>query len=175
MPSVALSLKAFIVQRHAELESAVREETEDAAYIAQHRLARDLSRDDHERHLEEQDGHRRNKRNRKSSTSDHGELKENKSHPGSDWDVAHAWKRSQLGWKLWWTSEQTLQSTSCPYTVSSTDLRAGRIRLSKWLANAKHSKHNHYALKMALGVLLLAIPGYLPLGTAGTSNHHFDR
>jgi hypothetical protein len=161
------------VQRHAELESAVREETEDAAFIAQHRLARDLSRDDHERHLEEQDGHRRDKRNRKDSTSDHGELKENKSHSESDWDVVHAWKRSQLRWKLWWTSERTLQSTSVSYAASIADLGPGRFRLSKWLANAKHSKHNHYALKMAMGVLLLAIPAYLPLGTAGTPLHRF--
>lgn len=46
---------------------------------------------------------------------------------------------------------------------------AGRIRLSKWLASAKHSKHNHYAFKMALGVMLLSLPGYLPLGSSGTS------
>lgn len=58
---------------------------------------------------------------------------------------------------------------TCPSRSSRADVAAGRIRLSKWLASAKHSKHNHYAFKMALGVMLLALPGYLPLGSSGTS------
>lgn len=155
----------------------MREETEDAAFMAQHRLARDLSRDDHERHQQEQDDHRRGQLNRKHSASEKGELKESKSHSRSFWDLAHGWKRWQLRWRLWWTSERTLQSRSTryPVTLSLTDLSAGRVRLSKWLASGKHSKHNHYALKMALGVMLLGLPAYLPLSSAGMFNHGLQR
>ena len=57
--------------------------------------------------------------------------------------------------------------------MSLSDVNPGRIRLSKWLASGKHSKHVHYAFKMALGVMLLGLPAYLPLGSAGM--FHIER
>lgn len=98
-------LTRLAVQRHAELESAVREEGEDAAFIAQHQLARTLTRDNRERHLEEQE---RNRRNNAPGASEYGELKEQKA-PVRRWDMVHRFRRLELRAKLWWTSERSLQ------------------------------------------------------------------
>lgn len=94
------------MQRHAELETAVREEGQDAAFIAQHQLARTLTRDDRERHLEQQ---ARNRRDDAPSASEYGELKEHSA--PRRWDPLHRWKRFELRCKLWWTSERSLQRT----------------------------------------------------------------
>ncbi|KAJ9119016.1 hypothetical protein QFC22_003505 [Naganishia vaughanmartiniae] len=141
------------VQKHAELESAEREESEDAAVAAQHRLAGSLTRDERERHLQRQAEERRDVgAGDQANASEEGELKTNKQRRPLPRNVVYWWKRIELSWKLWWTSERSLQR---------------RIRLSKWLSSAKHSKHIHYAFKMALGGMLLALPAFLPLGSKG--------
>jgi hypothetical protein len=107
----------MVVQRHAELESAAREEGEDSAFIAQHQLARTLTRDNRERHLEEQE---RNRRDDAPNASEYGELKEEKPRRRR-WDPVHRFKRLELRAKLWWTSERSLQRESYGSLVAFTD------------------------------------------------------
>ncbi|KAJ9101500.1 hypothetical protein QFC19_005153 [Naganishia cerealis] len=64
------------VQKQAELESAEREEGEDVAFIAQHRLARTLTRDERVKHLQRQEDDRRaDIAADKAHASEQGELK----------------------------------------------------------------------------------------------------
>ncbi|KAJ9092812.1 hypothetical protein QFC21_006688 [Naganishia friedmannii] len=144
---------SLAVQKHAELESAEREESEDAAVAAQHRLAGTLTRDERDMHLQRQAEDRRDAGTGDEAIgSEEGESKTSKPRRLLTRNVMFWWKRIELSWKLWWTSERTLQR---------------RIRLSKWISKAKHSKHNHYAFKLALGGMLLALPAFLPLGSRG--------
>ncbi|KAJ9122833.1 hypothetical protein QFC24_003869 [Naganishia onofrii] len=161
------------VQKHAELESAEREESEDAAVAAQHRLAGTLTRDERDVHLQRQAEDRRDAgAGGEANSSEKGESKTSKPRPTLSRNMLFWWKRIDLSWKLWWTSERSLQSRCSLLSIStaSTNLLSppsGRIRLSKWLSSAKHSKHIHYAFKMALGGMLLALPAFLPLGSKG--------
>lgn len=107
-PSLDSYSSGIVVQRHAELESAVREEGEDSAFIAQHQLARTLTRDNRERHLEQQE---RNRRDDAPNASEYGELKEEKPRRRR-WDPVHRFRRLELRAKLWWTSERSLQRES---------------------------------------------------------------
>lgn len=59
-------------------------------------------------------------------------------------------------------------STASRHTWDN-DLLEARIRASRTLRAIKRSRHIRYALKMALGISLLSLPGLLPVGTAGRS------
>lgn len=99
------------MQKNAELESAEREESEDATVAAQHRLARTLTRDERDEHLQRQAEDRRDAgASGEANSSEEGESKTSKPRPTLSRNMLFLWKRMDLSWKLWWTSERSLQS-----------------------------------------------------------------
>lgn len=44
-----------------------------------------------------------------------------------------------------------------------------RVAISKAVHKAKHSRHGHFAVKQTIGIMLLSIPAFMPLGNAGRS------
>jgi hypothetical protein len=42
-----------------------------------------------------------------------------------------------------------------------------RVRLSRMVRKVQHSKHARHAVKHAFGITMLAIPSFLPIGSAG--------
>lgn len=91
------------------------------------------------------------------------------------WLESRPKKRSRLavsgrGWRLRssaggkWTC---LSVSAFSSREAQADELSARIRLSRIVHSFKHSHHLRYALKVAAGTTLLALPGLLPVGSAG--------
>lgn len=50
---------------------------------------------------------------------------------------------------------------------------AFRVHLSRTVRRIQHSKHARHAIKHAFGITMLAIPSFLPVGSAGAFPHLF--
>jgi hypothetical protein len=134
------------------------EAREEAREAAQHEenLARQISRHqrrDSEKHADEKSDSREKLRRRRTPWKD-------------------LIPRLKLMYSKWWDADSTLSRkfsvARTSSTVTSDQIEytlTGRLTLSRAISEFKHSRHIQYAFKLALGVMLLSLPGLLPLGS----------
>lgn len=72
--------------------------------------------------------------------------------------------RLAIAWMSVWDADKTLEGKFAIDCCSDTP---ARIVLSRLLRRLKHSRHVHFALKLSVGVVLLALPFWMPDGNKG--------
>jgi hypothetical protein len=79
--------------------------------------------------------------------------------------------RIELVWRRVWDHRRVVQGIHNMLSFTTLMVNAhdtvGRVVLSRCIHLAKHSRHVLFALKLATGMSLLALPAFLPPGYAG--------